>query len=299
MDPVNSKPILQGEYKLLKLLQKLPYSTYYLGTSLHNPTDRWAIKEISLSFEDPEERCRVFRHFEGIARKYTKINHPLLVPLEDCFYENDYEYIIFPFIPGHRLQEILELRKKPFTEYQVIDFTRQVASALEHLHGHGIIFHDLNPSNIIVTPEGSIKLTDFGLGKMLARREKNQPKWGTLGYAPPEQYGDAPVLTQQNDIFALGVVIHQMLTFWDPSLARGEYPPVSQFNSEVSRELEKIILKATKSDPHQRYENIRKLQEDLQAVINKELKREKPRQEEESWLQKLARELARPFKKGK
>jgi len=72
MDDVNSKPILQGEYKLLKVLQKLPYSTYYLGTSLHNPGDRWAIKEIALEFDNPEEKMEAFKKFEALARKYTR-----------------------------------------------------------------------------------------------------------------------------------------------------------------------------------------------------------------------------------
>lgn len=296
MDDVNSKPILQGEYKLLKVLQKLPYSTYYLGTSLHNPGDRWAIKEIALEFDNPEEKMEAFKKFEALARKYTRLNHPIIVPLADCFYEHDYEYIVFEFVPGHRLQEILDLRKKPFTEYQVLDFANQVGQALEYLHSQRIIFHDLNPSNVIITPEGSIKLTDFGLGKVLAKRDKNQPKWGTMGYAPPEQYGANPAITESVDIFALGVIMHQMLTFWDAPLSRGVYPPVRKINPEVSEDMENLIINMLYEDPNLRYPTVGEFFKDLRKLLNVKHREEKS-EEKETWLQKLVREFAKPFRK--
>lgn len=295
MDGVSSKPILQGEYKLLKVLQKLPYSTYYLATSIHNPADRWAIKEIFLHFETPEEKQSAFSMFEKIARKYLKLDHPLLVPLSDFFYEREYEYIVFEFIPGHRLQEILDLRKKPFTEYQVLDFARQVADALEYLHLQQIIFHDLNPSNVIITPKGSIKLTDYGLGKILAKRDKNQPKWGTIGYAPPEQYGKDAVLNEGVDIFALGVIMHQMLTFWDPTLSKGVYPPVRKLNPDVSEDMENLIINATYKDPELRYPTIREFLKDLKKLLKVKPKQEK--KGKKTWLQRLAEELAKTFKR--
>lgn len=293
MDSVNSKPILQGEYKLLRVLQKLPYSTYYLGTSLHNPGKRWAIKEVFLDFDGPEERLEAFRQFERIARKYVKLEHENLVPLADCFYENNFEYIIFEFVPGHRLQEILDLRKKPFTAFQTMDLALKIAGVLEFLHERGIIFHDLNPSNVIITPEGNMRLTDYGLGKILAKRDKNQPQWGTIGYGPPEQMGNDAVINETCDVYALGVIMHQMLTFWDPTLSKGVIPPVRKLNPEVSEDLETLIVNATYHDVNLRYPNIVELLKDLRKMMKIEPEVEKSG---ETWLHKLAKEFSKPFK---
>ena len=293
MDSVNSKPILQGEYKLLKVLQKLPYSTYYLGTSLHNPGKRWAVKEVFLDFEGPEDRLEAFRQFERIARKYVKLEHSSLVPLADCFYENNYEYIIFEFIPGHRLQEIIDLRKKPFSEFQAMDLALKIGDVLKFLHERGIIFHDLNPSNVIITPEGDMRLTDYGLGKILAKRDKNQPRWGTVGYGPPEQVGDDATITESCDVYALGVIIHQMLTFWDPTLSKGVIPPIRKLNPDVSEDMETLILNATYHDANLRYPSADEFLKDLQKIMKIEPETDKS---EETWLHKLAKEFSRPFK---
>lgn len=293
MDSIASKPILQGEYKLLKVLQKLTYSTYYLATSLHNPVERWAIKEVYLDFDKPEERLSAFRQFERIAKKYVKLEHPVLVPLADCFYENNFEYIVFEFVPGHRLQEILDLRKKPFSEDQVLDLAYQVAVALEFLHSQEIVFHDLNPSNVIITPEGSIKLTDYGLGKILARPEPGQPKWGTLGYGPPEQMELKVDLTPACDIYALGVIMHQMLSFWDPAFSKGIIPPVRKLNPDVSAEMETLIVNCTYQDPALRFASVRELMGEMKRLMKKKPEITKA---EETWLQKLAREISKPFK---
>lgn len=293
MDSIASKPILQGVFKLLKVLQKLPYSTIYLATSLHNPTERWAVKEVYLDFDKPEDRLEAFRLYERIVKKYVKIEHPLLVSLKDCFYENNFEYIVFEYIPGHRLQEILDLRKKPFTEAQTIDMGYQLASALEYLHGLNIVFHDLNPSNIIITPEGHLKLTDYGLGKILAKQEPGQPKWGTLGYAPPEQIGENSVINPSCDIYALGVTMHQMLTFWDPTFSKGVVPPVRKLNPDISVDLEMLLVNATYHDPMLRYASMREFLRDLQKLMKD---KPEPKPSEETWLNKLAKEIANPFK---
>ena len=293
MDILNTKPILQGEYKLQKILQKLPYSSVYLATSLHNPAKRWAVKEVSLNFDKPEEKKEMFLQFEKTARKYIALEHPLIVPLEDCFYENNFEYIIFEFIPGHRLQEIMDLRTKPFNEYQVMDLAWQIGNALDFLHSREIVFHDLNPSNIVITPDGSIKLTDYGLGKMLAKPEPGQPKWGSLGYGPPEQMGPDAIITPACDIYALGVVMHQLLTFWDPSLSKGVIPPVRKLNAEASEQIENIILSCTYNDPALRYASIRVCLKDLQKLMKIKPVVETPK---ETWLQKLARDISKPFK---
>jgi serine/threonine protein kinase len=295
MESLNSKPILQGEYKLVKVLQKLPYSTYYLGTTVDNPENRWAIKELKLDFDSEEEKQNALGMFEDLAPLYSSIQHSLLVPLHDFFIENGFVYLIFEFIPGHRLGEIFELRKTPFTEDQVLDFSYQVADALSYLHRKQIVFHDLNPSNIIITPEGTMKLTDYGIGKMLTKPRGNIPLWGTPGYAPPEQYRENAILNEGVDIYALGVVMHQMLTLNDPLNSTGIFEPVRKLNNQVSEDMETLVYNATIADSRLRYQTTLEFLNDVRKLASIKL-RVKP--EEENWLKKLAKELARPFRKS-
>jgi eukaryotic-like serine/threonine-protein kinase len=295
MESENSKPVLQGQYKLVKVLQKLPYSTYYLGTTTDNPEMRWAIKELKMDFDTKEEQLEILSLFEDLVPIYSNVKHPQLIPLHNYFMEDGLAYIIFEFVPGHRLGEIFELRKEPFTEDQVLDFSYQVADALAHLHRKRIIFHDLNPSNIIITPEGTIKLTDYGIGKMLTRQQGNVPLWGTPGYAPPEQYGKDAVLTEGVDIYALGVIMHQMLTLKNPVQSKGIFEPVRKLNNQVSEDMETLVYNATISDAELRYQVTQEFLDDVRKFASVKLQ-VKP--EEENWLKKLAKELARPFRKS-
>jgi eukaryotic-like serine/threonine-protein kinase len=294
MESESSKPILQGDYKIIKVLQKLPYSTYYLGTSAENPEKRWAIKELRMDFDTKEEEAEILALFEGLAPIYSRLKHPQLVPLRNYFTENGFVYIIFDFVPGHRLGEIFEIRKEPFTEDQVLDFSYQVADALTYLHKRKVIFHDLNPSNIIITPEGTIRLTDYGIGKMLTRRQSDAPLWGTPGYAPPEQYGKDAVLSEAADIYALGAIMHQMLTLKNPVQTKGIFEPVRKLNNQVSEDMETLIHNATISDIGLRYQVTREFLDDVRKLASVKLQI-KP--EEENWLKKLAKELAKPFRR--
>ncbi len=296
LDSVITKPILQGEYKLIKVIQKLSYGTYYLATSLHNPARRWAIKEIELDFDSPALRQKLFRFFENEASRYLALKHPRLMPLENYFFEKNYEYLVFEYIPGHRLSEIIQLRREPFSESQVLDLAQKVAEGLEYLHGQGMVFHDLQPSNIIITPQGNIILTDYGLGKVIAPRNDNEPLWGTLGYAPPEQFGSQPIINQGVDIYALGIIMHQMLTFWDPTMAGGVIPLVEKLNSGISREMTALIKNATYEDPGLRYPTVKAFLKDLYSLMR--IQPEKSRENAGSWLKRIARQLTRPFAKS-
>lgn len=277
--------VLQGYYQVTRLLEELDYSTVYYATDVETSSEEYAVKEIRLQYENKESLRKALRYFERKLTEYMDIYYPYLANIKDFFFEDDYEYVIMEFVPGRRLQEILDIREEPFAEMDAVDIAIMIASALNYLHSKKspIYFADLFPSNIIINPKGALQLTDYGLGKMLARRPDDKPYRGTVGYAPPEQYGPRAIIDEKTDIYSLGAVLHQMLTLKHPASFEGRIPPVSSFNPKISDRLEKIVSKATDPNRNARYKSARQILNELADI-----KDEKPRKSEKQlWLKRI------------
>jgi len=267
---VEIKPgqILQGEYKVISVLQELEYSTVLKAISIQTGMEL-AVKEVRLRFEDEEEKKVAFSRFEQVAHVIMEIRHPYLARIIDFFHEEGREYVVMEFVPGWRLQQAIDETNSPFGERYILQLGVMVASALECLHEHRprVIFADLNPSNIILCPDYTLKLTDFGMGKLVARRNASEPLFGTRGYAPPEQYGLPVHFDEKMDIYAIGAVLFQLCTLVNPAGVQGELPPVRAFNPHISPALEDLILRATRHDPKERYASARAIREDLTILL--------------------------------
>jgi len=249
--------VLQGYYQIVKVLEELDYSSVYLATDLETGIEEYAIKEVNIEYDTREGLRKALRFFEKMIVGYMDIYYPYLANIKDFFFEDGHEYIVMDFVPGRRLQEIIDIKKEPFSENDIIDIGIMIASALNYLHKKKppIYFADLFPSNIIITPKGALELTDYGLGKMLARRSEDLPYRGTVGYAPPEQSGIQPEIDAQTDLYSLGAVLHQLATGMVPDSFKGRLPLVREINSSISPELEMIIYRATDYERRKRYKS--------------------------------------------
>jgi WD40 repeat protein/tRNA A-37 threonylcarbamoyl transferase component Bud32 len=199
-----------------------------------------AVKEMSQSGLDAAELAEATRAFKHEALLLAGLRHPNLPGIYDQFSENGRWYLVMDFIEGQTLEAVLESKaasgqgRLPLE--QALEIAGQLCSVLTYLHTRQppIIFRDLKPANIMLTPQGHLYLIDFGIARLFKPGQATDTAaLGSTGYAAPEQYGKAQT-TVQTDLYGLGATLHQMLTGHDPSdspfhfAALHDYPEVPQ-----------------------------------------------------------------------
>lgn len=289
MDSVKKTLILQGEYQVVKVLEDLDYSTVYLARDIEKNKDEFAVKEVQIRHDGSEDYKADMQKFALTAQPYTQLYHPYLAGITDYFYEDGFEYIVFNYIKGKRLQEILDKRSTPLREKDVLDLGMMIAGVLNYMHtglDKPVLFSDLNPSNIVITPEGTLALTDYGLGKSFARRKFDEPFRARKGFAPPEQYGQEPVIDELTDIYAFGAVLFYMTVNRNPAIEQSRLPNVKEIVPEISDRFAKVIYKATEPDRTKRYHGMAQVMDEMRALSNC-LPEDKTEKGKKPWLSKI------------
>ncbi|MDQ7826597.1 MAG: serine/threonine-protein kinase [Candidatus Eremiobacteraeota bacterium] len=221
----------------------------------------WALKELkcqgAISHESPE-----FRQFQAEAVMLAEFSHGAFPAVIDFFIDGGKAYLVEEWIEGETL-EALGSREGGIQEETAAKYVVQLLDALEYLHGHGIIYRDLKPQNIIVTRDGSLKLVDFGIARFYKAGQKKDTVYaGTPGYAPPEQYGKGQT-DARTDLYALGACLYFMLT--------GIHPPEDRFNLELppgtrhSPFVASLVKRAMRQDPAERFQSIQEFRQALEA----------------------------------
>jgi tetratricopeptide (TPR) repeat protein len=257
---LNQGQVFDSKYEILKILGSGGMGTVYLARNIKLGT-LWAIKEVNKKLGD-----RVDLLAEPNMLK--KLAHPLLPRIFDIIEDENYIYIIMDYIEGIPPDKELEKRKS-FPEKQVIEWAKQICDALKYLHSmkpNPIIYRDMKPSNLIITPAGEVKIIDFGIAREYKQASTADTTYiGTRGYAAPEQYGTSQT-DARTDIYSLGVTLYHMLTGKSPNEPPYEIKPVREINPKLSRGIEHIITKCTRQDPAQRYQSVDKLLKDIQNI---------------------------------
>jgi outer membrane protein assembly factor BamB len=227
-----------------------------------------AIKEMISQITDPLVRKKIYTNYERESNILATLRHQSIPRIYDYFIHDERAYLVMEFIQGRDLDDILAETTTFFSEAQVVAWAIELCDVLDYLHSHKpdpIIFRDIKPSNIMVTPQNHVMVVDFGIAKMFDPTQKNT-MIGTQGYSPPDQYrGEA---TPMVDIYALGATMHHLLTLRDPRL---EAPfsfnerPIREINPNVSEELVKVIDRALEYNPQNRFESAEEMKD---AIIN-------------------------------
>ncbi|MDF2534650.1 MAG: stkP 2 [Bacillales bacterium] len=186
-----------------------------------------------------------------------KIDHPAIPRIIDIFEDENQISIVLDFVKGQSLDRILEV-SGPLSQNLSIQIGLQVCDALIYLHGLHVpvIYRDIKPANLVIEHGCKVRLIDFGIARELKNGTVEDTNClGTRGYAAPEQYGGSGQSDKRTDIYCLGVTMYHLLTGHNPTNPPYEISSIRKKNPQLSRGLEKIIKKATKSNPEERYQN--------------------------------------------
>lgn len=222
-----------------------------------------AIKVLMNRQPNAQEQARRFlREIQVQAR----LNHPNIAAVHNAFWVKDDLVMVMELVEGDSLRRLLE--RGPTLLGTAIEHTCQVLSALSYAHAHGIVHRDVSPANIIVTPQGVIKLTDFGLARAPndLRVTQTGVLMGSLSYMSPEQIKGAATLDARTDIYSCGAVLYELVTGRKPfdsenafstmvaQVERTPTPPI-EINSGMPAALNGIILKALAKEPKDRFQS--------------------------------------------
>ena len=241
--------LVMGRYAIQAVLGIGGMGAVYLALDNHLNTPV-ALKEMSdLHLRDPLERQKAVDAFRNEATLLSTLCHPNLPRVMDFFSEGGNQFLVMDYVPGQTLAQMLENRSQPFDEAQVLAWAGQLCDVLHYLHTRQppVIFRDLKPGNVMISPDGrTAKLIDFGIVRLFRPgASKDTMTLGTPGYAPPEQYGKAQT-DARSDVFALGALLHHLLTLRDPATEMFKFPPVRSLNASVSPPVETAIHKAVR-----------------------------------------------------
>lgn len=251
--------VLQDRYVITNRLGQGGMGAVYRASDRRLSTVTWAVKEMSQSaITGPLERQRARDLFLHEAEMLAGLNHPNLPRVTDHFEQDGKAYLVMEYVPGETLLGFLMREGLPQPQGRVTEWARQLCDVLEYLHSQNppIIFRDLKPANIMITPNGQLKLIDFGIARLFKPGQAQDTQaFGTVGYSAPEQYGRGQT-DGRSDIYALGVLLHQLLTGHDPTLTPFRLPQARQINPNVPPTLSDALARATDSDPDRRFATI-------------------------------------------
>ena len=268
--------ILGNRYELLKEIGSGGMANVYLAhCRLLNRNV--AVKILKNEFANDKE---FLERFNKEAQAAAAISSPNIVNVYDVGHDGDIHYIVMEYVEGHTLKEYIDANGM-LSWQETVEYAIQICSALDKAHKNGIIHRDIKPQNIILTNDGVLKVTDFGIARASSNETKNmgESTMGSVHYFSPEQarggYTDA-----KSDIYSLGIVMYELITGILPF--NGESPiaiaikhmqekPVSpkEFNVSIPLAVENIILKAMSKEQSLRYQSAEEMLSDLNMVIHK------------------------------
>lgn len=250
--------IMGEKYKIICELGRGGMSIVYLALDVRLDK-KWAVKEIKLSGQRTEAVIQSFRSELDVLKR---VDHPVLPRIVDVIYEADRVYLVMDYVEGNTLEEVVKERG-PQPQEAVVVWAAALCDGLQYLHDMGIVYRDMKPSNIILKPDGAVKMVDLGAA-VEGLRDENVYAVGTKGYAAPEQFGDSSgiqnkAVDARTDIYSLGVTIYYMLTGAELFRVPYEIWQIPDRDNRYSDGLHRIILRCVETDPAKRYQSMEEL----------------------------------------
>lgn len=284
--PLNPGDVLRERYRIKRFISQGGMGNIYQADDLRLEGRLCAIKEVRLDPSLPEGTRRQTREqFQREANTLARLDHPNLPKVSDIFSEGRSDFLVMDFVPGKDLRTLMiEARQRGefLPERDVLGWGKQLAEALIYLHSQNppILHRDIKPSNLKLTPNGVVKLVDFGLVKILAADDATitivQGR-GTALYTPLEQYGgDTGHTDVRSDIYAFGATLYHLMTNTPPVEARERFlnPQrmvyMQEINPNISPRTERTVHWAMSLHPDQRPESLIQFRDALLGKWNPE-----------------------------
>jgi serine/threonine-protein kinase len=265
--------ILDGRFRLVAELGRGGMSTIFRAEDLADGNRPVAVKVPLPIFGSGVGAWSLFQREEEIG---LRLDHPFVLKFVRLAPDRRRSYVVTEYVPGGTLAALLDERR-PLPEPEALSIASRVCAAVAHVHARGFVHYDVKPANVILCPDGTIRLIDFGLAHAVAtsrfRLGGRTPPIASSGYVAPEQLGRRSGL-RSVDIYATGVLLYEMLTGRAPfpdddpfviASARtlGDPPAPRALNPRLSAQAEEIVLRALRRDPAERYQSAEAMQDDL------------------------------------
>jgi serine/threonine-protein kinase len=257
--------MLENRYRISQALGHGGMGSVYKAADTRLSDAPVAVKEMSANALGPgnlEAAIAAFRHEAEIL---VALRHHALPRVTDFFTDaNGRNYLVMDFIDGVSLEKIMRQRGR-VPENEALDWCVQLCDVLSYLHRRTppVIFRDLKPSNVMLTPEGQIKLIDFGIARNFRPESRNDTSYFTShGFSPPEQYGEGQT-DARSDIYALAAVMHTLLTGANPGAKPFSFQQPRELVAEISQQFNDAIMQALELKPDARPATV----EDFKAML--------------------------------
>jgi serine/threonine-protein kinase len=267
--------LLDNRYRILRPLGEGGMANVYLAHDNYLDRDV-SLKLMRLDFQHDEA---MIRRFEREAMAATALVHPNIVQVYDVGEADGSQYLAMEYVEGTDLKTYIS-NHFPIAYQQVVDIMTQILSAVQAAHDEGIIHRDLKPKNILIDPQGHVKITDFGIATARGEHAMTQTNTvlGSVHYLSPEQTRGS-MATIQSDIYALGVMLYELLTSKVPyegetavsialKHATSDMPSVRDYDPRIPQALENVVLKATTKQPEYRYDTAEQMMQDLATSLS-------------------------------
>ena len=274
MSDISAEPLapgtrLKGRYEVIRLIKGGGMSWIYQVREHRKDatTQLWALKELRIDADDNHSIAESEHLFAQEAHILVHLSHPNLPRVAAFFAENERSYLVMEFVQGETLQERLTAARAPLLEGQVTAWFVQVCGVLSYLHSQNppVIFRDMKPSNVMVTPAGDIKLIDFGIARTYkAGKQRDTISMGSENYAAPEQWGQGQT-DARSDVYAVGATMYHLLANEPPlpAFVPGERVPLRKRNPSVSERIDAIVERAMAREREDRYQSAEEMRQAL------------------------------------
>ena len=268
--------IFAGRYRIVKQIGRGGMADVYLAKDLILDGEEVAVKVLRTNYQtDPIAVAR----FQREARAMADLDHPHIVRITDIGEEDGQQYLAMEYVAGLDLKRYIK-EHYPLSNEEAVRIMGQILLAMRLAHTRGIVHRDLKPQNILLTPDGTAKVTDFGIAVAFAETRLTQTNsmLGSVHYWSPEQARGSKA-TVQSDIYAMGIIFYEMLTGHIPydgdsavTIALQHFqkplPSVIDENPSVPQALENVVIKATAKKLTDRYQSVAEMYVDLSSSLS-------------------------------